>query len=131
MKTLWEKKKLLITSNFFFSHNVFYSIRKLYCHLSIFLTSYLYLVLNWKSLKLALRCKALSKYSKLHFTSSLSHIHSISFTGRVPRGPVVKCLTCNPGFEPHWILWVFSWECPWARHFRAQPNTGETQERHE
>ena len=22
----------------------------------------------------------------------------------------------------------FSWECPWARHFRAQPSTGETQE---
>ena len=22
-------------------------------------------------------------------------------------------------------------ECPWARHFRAQPSTGETQERHE
>ena len=37
----------------------------------------------------------------------------------------------GPGFEPHWILWVFSWECPWARHFRAQPSTpstGETQE---
>ena len=27
LKTLWEKKKLLITSNFFFSHNVFYSSR--------------------------------------------------------------------------------------------------------
>ena len=24
-KTLWEKKKLLVTSNFFFSHNVFKS----------------------------------------------------------------------------------------------------------
>ena len=24
LKTLWEKKKLLVTSNFFFSHNVFY-----------------------------------------------------------------------------------------------------------
>ena len=33
-----------------------------------------------------------------------------------------------PEFELHWILWVFSWECPWARHFRAQPSTGETQE---
>ena len=39
---MWEKKKLLITtSNFFFSCNFFYSIRKLYPHLSIFLTSYL------------------------------------------------------------------------------------------
>ena len=27
LKTLWEKKKLLITSNFSFSHNVFYKIR--------------------------------------------------------------------------------------------------------
>ena len=35
-KILREKKKLLTTSNFFFSHNVFYSIRKLYPHLSIF-----------------------------------------------------------------------------------------------
>ena len=25
MKTLWEKEKLLITSDFYFSHNVFYS----------------------------------------------------------------------------------------------------------
>ena len=41
-------------SNFsFFPHNVFYSIRYLYLHLSTFLTSYLYLLLNWKSLKLA------------------------------------------------------------------------------
>ena len=24
LKTLWEKKKLLVTSNFFFSHNIFY-----------------------------------------------------------------------------------------------------------
>ena len=36
LKTLWEKKKLHVTSNFFFSHNVFYSVRKLYPHLSIF-----------------------------------------------------------------------------------------------
>ena len=55
MKTLWEKKKLLVTSNFSFSYNVFFSIR--YCNPScpdIFLTSYmyLYLLLNWKSPKL-------------------------------------------------------------------------------
>ena len=37
LKTLWEKKKLLATSNFFFFHNIFYSIRKLYPHLSIFI----------------------------------------------------------------------------------------------
>ena len=26
LKTLWEKKKMLVTSIFFFSHNIFYSI---------------------------------------------------------------------------------------------------------
>ena len=57
LKTLWEMKNLLITSNFFFSHNVYYSIRKLYPHLLIFFTSYLYLVLNWKSPKLAYEVK--------------------------------------------------------------------------
>ena len=30
LKTLWEKKKLLVTSNFSFSDNVFYSVRQLY-----------------------------------------------------------------------------------------------------
>ena len=23
------------------------------------------------------------------------------------------------GFNPHWILWIFSCACPWVRHFRA------------
>ena len=27
LKTLWEKKKMLVTSIFFFSHNVFYPIK--------------------------------------------------------------------------------------------------------
>ena len=35
-------KNLLENSNFFYSHNVVYSIRKLYPHLSILMTSYLY-----------------------------------------------------------------------------------------
>ena len=50
---------------------------------------------------------------------------------RVPRGSVVRCLTRNPGVlgssrtrSSGFFLWV----CPWARHFRAQPSTGETQE---
>ena len=49
---------------------------------------------------------------------------------RVPHGSVVKCLTRNPG---SWVRATldplgFSWECPWARHFRAKPSNGETQE---
>ena len=52
---------------------------------------------------------------------------------RVPHGSVVKCLTCNPGVlgSSRTCLSVFSSERPWARHFRAQPSTGETKERHE
>ena len=53
LKTVWEKGESLITGNFSFSHNVFNSIRWLYPHFSIFLTPYLYLLLNWKNLKLA------------------------------------------------------------------------------
>ena len=57
LKTSWEKEKLLIMSNFSFSHNVFYSIRKWYPHSSIFLTLHLYLLLNRKSLKLSYQVK--------------------------------------------------------------------------
>ena len=57
LKTLWERKKLFVTSNFFFFHNIFYSTRKLYSYLSIFSTTYLYLLLNWKSPKLAYEVK--------------------------------------------------------------------------
>ena len=49
----------------------------------------------------------------------------------VPRGSVVRCLTRNPGVLGSSLTrssGYFSWECPWARHFRAQPSTGETQE---
>ena len=35
LKTLWEKEKLPVMSNFSFTHNVFYSIRLLHPHLSI------------------------------------------------------------------------------------------------
>ena len=32
LKTLWEKEKLLVKSNFSFSHSVFYSFRRTFCH---------------------------------------------------------------------------------------------------
>ena len=32
LKTPWEKEKLLITSNFSFSHSVFYPLREHFCH---------------------------------------------------------------------------------------------------
>ena len=52
---------------------------------------------------------------------------SIKLT-RVPRGPVVKCLTCNQG--------ILGLSCTGSSGFfhgsvlGAQPSTGETQERH-
>ena len=53
LTTLWEKKKLLVTSNFSFP--TMFSTQSDNCtHLSIFLTSYFYLLLNWMSQKLAL-----------------------------------------------------------------------------
>ena len=39
LKTLWKKEKLIVMSNFSFFPSVFYSIRWLYPHLSIFFTS--------------------------------------------------------------------------------------------
>ena len=39
-----------------------------------------------------------------------------------PRGSVVECLTRNPGVLGSSLTGssgFFSWECPWARHFRA------------
>ena len=51
------KEEIIVCNNSFFSLNVFYSTRKLYPHLSIFLISYLYLFLKWKSLKLAYEVK--------------------------------------------------------------------------
>ena len=43
-------------------------------------------------------------------------------------GKVFDSYSRGPGFEPHWILWVFFVGVSLARHFRAQPGTGETQE---
>ena len=78
-KTWWEKEKLLVRSNFNASTTVFENIvgkaeiarneqfllfpqrfllnQMFYPHLFIFLKSYLYLRLNWKSLKLAYQVK--------------------------------------------------------------------------
>ena len=79
LKTLWDKKKLLETSNFFFSHNVFYSIRKLYPHLSIFLTLYLYLLLNWKSPKLAYQVKESKQLVYFTHCIHLTHYQTTKF----------------------------------------------------
>ena len=47
------KEEIARNEQFLLSRDVSYSIRKFYPHLSIFLTLYLYLLQNWKILKLA------------------------------------------------------------------------------
>ena len=66
---------------------------------------------------------------KIPNNCNISDIHR-QYIGRVPRGSVVECLTRNPGvlsLSRTGSSVFFSWECPWARHFRALPSTGETQ----
>ena len=70
-------------SNFSISHSVFYSIRSLYPHLSTFLTLYLYLLLNWKSLKVAYQVKG------KHFITQSQHLTTLkekAFENIVGRG---------------------------------------------
>ena len=63
------------------------------------------------------------------FYDAVNIIHDIiktpnpfPYTAMVPRGSVVRCLTYNPGVLGSSLTRsseFFSWECPWARHFRA------------
>ena len=53
---------------------------------------------------------------------SVSHQHLTKYkTVEVLYGSAVRCLTCNPGswVRATWDPQSFSWEWPWARHFRA------------
>ena len=97
LKTSWEKKKLLVMSNFFFSHTVFYSIRKLYPHLSIFLTSYLYLLLNRKSPKLAYQVKDYFDQKRLNLYQHLL-VTSIFPFPRMFSNVFFLWIVKNPGF---------------------------------
>ena len=53
LKTLWEKEKLLITSDFSFSHSVFYPFRRTLCHFHKIQNCRLQTFSVWKSLKLS------------------------------------------------------------------------------
>ena len=50
-KALWEKEKLLIRSNFFFSHSVFYPSGVTFCHFHQIRNCRLQTLSVWKSLK--------------------------------------------------------------------------------
>ena len=52
LKTLWEKEKLLVTSNFSFSHSVFYPFQELSAIFIKFRICHLQTLSVWKSLKL-------------------------------------------------------------------------------
>ena len=51
LKTLWEKEKLLVMSNFSFSNSVFYLFRDSFCHFRQIWNCRLQTFLVWKSLK--------------------------------------------------------------------------------
>ena len=51
-------------------------------------------------------------------------------SGELP-GSVVKRLTRNPGFEPHWILQIFRVSVFRQDTSEPQLSTGKTQERRE
>ena len=51
LKTLWEKAKLLITSNFSFSHIIFYPFGLTFCHFCQIWNCGLQTLSVWKSLK--------------------------------------------------------------------------------
>ena len=50
-KTLWEKEKLLVTSNFSFSHSVFYPFGWTFCHFHQIWNCRMLTLSVWKSLK--------------------------------------------------------------------------------
>ena len=51
LKTLWERKKLFVTSNFSFSHNVFFPFFRTFFHFHHIQNFYLQTLSVWKSLK--------------------------------------------------------------------------------
>ena len=51
LKTLWEKEKLLVTSNFSFSHSVFYQLREISAFFNRYEIAICKLFWVWKSLK--------------------------------------------------------------------------------
>ena len=78
LKTLWEKEKLLVTSNFSFSHNVYYPLGE---HSAIFIRLEIVICKVWKSLKFVVweRVKlALKNVTKLA-KGSLNNIFQDSF----------------------------------------------------
>ena len=80
-KPLWEKVKLLKMSNFTFFHNAFYAtciVKSFNSHISVVLCSFF-------------EFGTVSKWSIREWASQLPN------NAQVPHGPVVKCLTRNPG----------------------------------
>ena len=98
LKTLWEKEKLLFTSNFSFSHSVFLPIRKTFCHFHQIWNCRLQSLPVSKSLKIVVWEKVkeanLSKFSLsfvLHhyycvYWSSLYQLSNITIVGTTTNG---------------------------------------------
>ena len=89
------KGEIALNEQFLLSHNVFYSIRSLNPHLFVFLTSYLYLLLNLKSLKLPNRLRVKtpspSNWFKRSFSATSHRINPCSLVGNLQdRGSLVR-----------------------------------------
>ena len=132
LQTVWEKKKLLITSNFSFSLSVFYPFGELS---GIFI-------------KLEIVVCSLFQFGRVRNLSFgkglimlLIEVLKLGNIGSeclgVRRGPVVKCLTCNPGVlgssrtgsSGSFCGSVLGQDIKNSCHsVLAQPSTGKTQE---
>ena len=82
---MWEKEKLVITSNFFFSHNVFYPIDDTYFHFKCTLKCRLQFVSIWASLKLCRLVMGKGVLGNLLLTQRNMHqVKFCSFTNSFP-----------------------------------------------
>ena len=102
LKTLCEKEKLLVTSNFSFSHSVFYPFRELFPHFHQIQNCCLQLRSVWKGLKFVVLSvvqvlKTLWEKEKLLLTSNFSFAHSVFYPFR-KLSPIFikfKIVVCN------------------------------------
>ena len=130
---------MLVTSCFCVSCNIFYSRKDRNQHLNCnyiafckcFESGKVNNFVMWERVKNALQ-NSWGIQNMGSFFSTLSVTHFVSFKLQTKHKffflqNLIKAyafVTINP----HFCSYFDSWACPWARHFRAQPSTGETQE---
>ena len=100
MKTLWEKEKLLVTSNFSFSHSVFYPFLRTFCHFHRIKKCHLQTFSVWKSPKFVV-WERVKGCIRVYDTIRARHTH------RRPQGSLSGCPRSNGSREPNrMIFWL-------------------------